>query len=201
MPRTKEENERVRQERRKSILQGSLPVLAEKGLAATKISDLAKSAQISVGLFYSYFPSKEDIFVELINEYLESGQEMIEEIKQQKLTPLEQITQMFADLFNTSLKEGVGGLYFRLFLQISYYPQLWDRLIISDFLEDPVYKYLSDTIKKGQKEGTFRNISSDAISLILGYIALGINMNSLNANKLKVKSEEIVELIKAILLA
>lgn len=201
MPRTKEDNERIRMERRRAILRDSLPVIAEKGLSATKISDLAQAAKISVGLIYSYFPSKEDIFVELINEYLESGQKMVEEVKRKNLAPMDCISALFTDLFEASINDNDGGVYFRLYLQISFYPQLWDRLIISDFMEDPVYQLFCDMVRQGQNEGTFRKGSSDAMSLVLGYIALGMNMNSLNPGKLDLNSEDVIQLIRTMLLA
>jgi AcrR family transcriptional regulator len=41
-------------------------VFARNGLAATRTSDIAAEARISQGLLYHYFPTKEDLFVEIV---------------------------------------------------------------------------------------------------------------------------------------
>ena len=40
-------------------------VFAEKGFAATKMTDIAERAGVAVGTLYNYFPSKEEIFQEI----------------------------------------------------------------------------------------------------------------------------------------
>ena len=45
-------------------------LFAERGLGATKITDIAEAAGISQGLLYHYYPSKEAIYVELIRAAL-----------------------------------------------------------------------------------------------------------------------------------
>lgn len=71
MPKSAEQNQRILDERREQIVASALGVFSLKGLAATKISDIAKSASISQGLLYHYFKSKEEIFTELIRSAFE----------------------------------------------------------------------------------------------------------------------------------
>jgi len=61
MPRTKEQYEKIRQEKRELIRETALKLFATKGYAATSINDIAQSAGISKGLMYNYFASKEDV--------------------------------------------------------------------------------------------------------------------------------------------
>ncbi|MDR1780996.1 MAG: TetR/AcrR family transcriptional regulator [Tannerella sp.] len=61
MPRTKEQYEKIRQERRELIRETALKLFATKGYAATSINEIAQSAGISKGLMYNYFASKEDV--------------------------------------------------------------------------------------------------------------------------------------------
>jgi AcrR family transcriptional regulator len=65
-PRSNEENQRIRDERRQQILFAAARVFARRGLAATKIADIAAEVGMSHGLVYHYFPSKEDLFAELV---------------------------------------------------------------------------------------------------------------------------------------
>ncbi|MBN2531788.1 MAG: helix-turn-helix transcriptional regulator [Spirochaetales bacterium] len=55
MPRTPEENERIKQERKDKILMAALRIFAENGLAAARMSDIARAAGVSYGLVYNYF--------------------------------------------------------------------------------------------------------------------------------------------------
>ena len=48
--------------RKKEILEGAIRVFARNGYDRTTISDIAKELNISQGLCYRYFSSKEDIY-------------------------------------------------------------------------------------------------------------------------------------------
>lgn len=62
MPRSEEDNEQIRAQRRSEILAAATRVFAEKGVARTKVTDIAAAAGLSNGLLYHYFPSKEAVF-------------------------------------------------------------------------------------------------------------------------------------------
>src|SRR5258708_32691284 len=57
MPRTEESNQRIREEQTHKIMVAATKVFARKGLAATKMADIAAEAGISYGLLYNYFAS------------------------------------------------------------------------------------------------------------------------------------------------
>lgn len=58
----REQKERRRQE----IMQAALELFVSKGYAATKVTDIAKRANMSTGLMFHYFESKEKLYEELI---------------------------------------------------------------------------------------------------------------------------------------
>ncbi|MBN1822644.1 MAG: TetR/AcrR family transcriptional regulator [Prolixibacteraceae bacterium] len=65
-PRTTEQFDKIRQEKKELIMNSALELFAEKGFHATSISLIAKKAGISKGLTYNYFESKKEILDELI---------------------------------------------------------------------------------------------------------------------------------------
>ncbi|MBN2320980.1 MAG: TetR/AcrR family transcriptional regulator [Acidobacteria bacterium] len=65
-PRSKEANQAVLDRRREQIIRTAFQMFAERGYAATKISDVASAAGLSHGLIYHYFKTKEDVFTELV---------------------------------------------------------------------------------------------------------------------------------------
>ena len=86
MPRSKEANQKLRKETTQKILDGAAAVFATKGSAAT-IADIAAKAEVSQGLAYHYFKSKEEIFAILVKQAAEAGGGPVKRINQIKGTP------------------------------------------------------------------------------------------------------------------
>ncbi len=66
MPRTEEQFEQIRKEKKELIRQTALELFAENGFHATSISQIAKRAGISKGLTYNYYDSKTAILDDII---------------------------------------------------------------------------------------------------------------------------------------
>ena len=58
--------EEQKTQRRQLIITKSLELFVKKGYSETKISDIAKAANMSVGLMFHYFESKEQLYEELV---------------------------------------------------------------------------------------------------------------------------------------
>lgn len=67
-PRTQQQFEEIREEKRSLIIETALVHFANKGYHATTIDHLAKHAGISKGLMYHYFKSKEDLLLAIIEK-------------------------------------------------------------------------------------------------------------------------------------
>ncbi|MDO5560984.1 MAG: TetR/AcrR family transcriptional regulator [Oscillospiraceae bacterium] len=65
MYRTKEDTQKRKDEKKQMILDTAAKVFSQKGYHNTTIKDIVNEASISVGSFYFYFKSKEDLFTEL----------------------------------------------------------------------------------------------------------------------------------------
>lgn len=61
MPRTFEQNERIRQATRATIVDSAMMLFAQRGYAHTTIRAIAEDARISTGLMYHYFNGKEGL--------------------------------------------------------------------------------------------------------------------------------------------
>ncbi|RTE09075.1 TetR/AcrR family transcriptional regulator [Paenibacillus whitsoniae] len=68
-PRTKKQNELIREQRKQEILQAAIRVYVEKGYAAATLGDIAIQAGLAHGLVYYYFKNKKQLFRELY-EYM-----------------------------------------------------------------------------------------------------------------------------------
>lgn len=72
MPRSPEQYDDIRKQKRKLIMDTALELFAENGFHASSISQIAKKAGISKGLTYNYFKSKKEILDEIIKMGFES---------------------------------------------------------------------------------------------------------------------------------
>ncbi len=91
MPRTEEANQRIREERREQILDVASRVFAHKGLTGTRIADIATEGEMSQGLIFRYFASKEEVFAAVIEKALRSATQLAQVALQQPCSPLEQL--------------------------------------------------------------------------------------------------------------
>ena len=66
--------DKIDADRREAILSVALAEFADKGFNGTSVNGLARKAGISIGSLYSYFPSKEDLFLTVADQ----GHELLE---------------------------------------------------------------------------------------------------------------------------
>ena len=62
MPRTEKQNEKIRNRRKKKIIEESLHLFAMKGYKSVSIDDITKNVGCTHSLVYHYYESKEDIY-------------------------------------------------------------------------------------------------------------------------------------------
>lgn len=72
MTTAQERKQQERQARRRRIQRAAREVFAERGYAKTSIEQVARQASLSVGAIYLYFRSKEDLYISLLEETLET---------------------------------------------------------------------------------------------------------------------------------
>lgn len=58
--------ERERQQHRQEILSAALELFAEKGFPGVSMQEIAAAAEFATGTLYNFFPSKEELFFELL---------------------------------------------------------------------------------------------------------------------------------------
>ncbi len=83
--------QRRKEKTRQELLAAAKIVLAEKGYHSTKVADIAAAADIGVGTFYLYYPTKDALFLELVEETAHSLKEEIEQARAQVQDLVEKI--------------------------------------------------------------------------------------------------------------
>lgn len=125
MPRTPEENERIRQLAKENIRTTAMELFMKQGYHATSISDVAKQAGISKGLLYNYFKGKEELLATMVEARIEELIEVMETANAIE-TPVEQLRHI--------VKGAIDNVYhkpevFRFYLHLQTQPEADQELI------------------------------------------------------------------------
>lgn len=73
--------DKTTEDRRQKVLDVAIDEFAANGYNATSINDIAKKANISIGAMYSYFASKEDLFLTIVNNAYEMMDLILKEVE------------------------------------------------------------------------------------------------------------------------
>jgi AcrR family transcriptional regulator len=83
-------SQRRREQTARQLLEAARSVLAAKGYYGTKIVDIARAAQVGVGTFYLYYPTKEALFLELVEDAVARLKSELDVVRETVTDPIEQ---------------------------------------------------------------------------------------------------------------
>src|ERR1035441_9442112 len=114
---------RLPEERPQQILDAALSVFSEHGIDAAKLEEIAAKAGVSKGTIYLYFPSKEDLFREVVR------QRVVPHIAEADAIPdegsaVEQIERYLAHQWETLSLDGSEGWVRLVLLELHRFPDL-----------------------------------------------------------------------------
>jgi AcrR family transcriptional regulator len=128
-PRTKEQVERLREEKREFIMNEALELFAEEGYHSTTISKIARKADISKGLLYNYFESKEDLIRAIVYQFMDEMLSMVDQNNDGVVTD-EEFKTMIDQYFIWAKREHQKlKLLFALMFQPAVYKLVEDKLM------------------------------------------------------------------------
>jgi AcrR family transcriptional regulator len=157
MPRTKEAFQQIRDESRQHILDIAAEVFAGKGLAHTKISDLAEAAGVSQGLLYRYFIDKDDLFIALLETPVSGAIQWTQDAIEYIGSPLEKLRRLTRKFLQGMSEKPV---YFQILTQAM---ALSGRVFETLAKLETVVKMLRDLITEGQKVGEIAKRNPDQL--------------------------------------
>lgn len=180
MPKITEETKR---ERIDLILSHAFKVFSDKGYSNTSIDDIVKSSGVSKGGIYTYFKSKEEIFLAIAEERMTNRKRLIESFHS-TMTSKEKLTAYIKWILNWVLDE-------KNMLQIKFTFEFWSVTSRNDTIKAfALERYnqastdLCSLLKEGVKNGEFRRdldvdstcyiilSSTDAIGFYTGIMEL-----------------------------
>jgi AcrR family transcriptional regulator len=144
--------------KRDDLLPGAARAFLENGFQATTMEKVADACRVGKGTLYEYFPSKEDLFIEVCLSGFETDSEAIEAAFRASADPAATLERVF-----DAILDGVPAILERMPL----YFTLWDRLSFDERYRDKcrqgvrdVYRDFREALARGiaraQERGTIR---------------------------------------------
>ena len=177
MPKSKEQFEQIRNERKETILRSALNLFVMKGYDAVNLDEVTKDANCSHGLLYHYFKSKEELYQGVIEQIVyPSCKAMVEGINFDQKAKF-----VIHDLLDTVIKvlkspdeEKVKELY----LLINIHLQKNLRVVKKNEQGHTfIYSTIEDLINRGKMEGDFNDYSSVELAISILSLIKGIAFN------------------------
>ena len=175
MTRNKEQNNRIKEERRLRILNGALKLFARRGLEATRIADIAHETNMSLGLIYHYYHDKEALYGELIASAFEKLISACHFLEAMDKPVREKIPLAINGLLKVLTEQEDAALNHLLIAQASASdatPQEVKQCIAHCYPEP--YRIMADIMRQGQAEGSVRDYPPEALAMLFWTTLNGI---------------------------
>jgi len=165
------------EETRSRILEAATEAFARYGYDATGVAEICRRADVTKGAFYHHFPSKQAVFLEMLERWLEEIDKGLETARLERRNAPEKLLAMTA-MFRSVFQEAGGRLpiFLEFLTKAGHSPVVWQATVA------PFRKYhafFSRIIQDGIDEGSLRSLDPDRASNVLiayavGLLALGL---------------------------
>ena len=205
-PRTAEQNESIREERRRQILDAALVVFSQQGFDRANVSDVAAQAGVSQGTIYWYFDSKEALMQQLLVEAFDVVSEPFQAIlKNTDLSPLERLLQGFgagAAAFRGKEEK------FRLLINLWAQPNLFastdaaaepDDQFLDRVYREQLFEPISRLIQEAMDAGEIAPGDVRALTIAFSALGDGLMLYSLTIPESQLTDEQMEEVLLRLL--
>jgi AcrR family transcriptional regulator len=151
-------------ERRKQLLEVARKVFAARGYHVVTMDDVAREAGVTKPILYDHFPSKRDLYRDLLEADLAMLRERLQEALESSQGNRQRIRGSFQAYFDFVADEGAG---FRLLMQEAVGPEREFREMLARFRDD-VLDQVTDVIVRESKGRLSRDEAADVALGLIG---------------------------------
>ena len=160
------------EETRTRISQTALRLFGEKGYEATGVAEICTGAQVSKGAFYHHFSSKQELFVGLLNTWLQEVDVGLSLAARNAASVPDGLLAMAAQTREVfAAADGRLEIFLEFWEQARHDPQIWKAFIA------PYRRYsgyFAEIVRRGIAEGSFRELDAQVAGQTLVALAVGI---------------------------
>ena len=157
---------------RTRIMEEAAGAFAQAGYDATSVAEVCQRAGVTKGAFYYHFPSKQDLFLELLDDWLTDLDAQFREARAGAETAPEALKRMA-----TMARETFEGSGDQLAILLEFWTQAVHDREIWEAASRPYHRYrtfFAELIQAGVEEGTLRTDDPQMAAEILVSLAVGL---------------------------
>lgn len=164
--------QRRSEETRNRILQAAEEGFAQSGYEATGVAEICQRAHLSKGAFYHHFPSKQAVFLALLDRWLDDLEAHLQRLRSQAAPAPDALMQM-ADVAREVFHAAQGRLpvFLEFLNRAARDPRIWQATIT------PYRRYrafFAGLMEAGMAEGSLRRVDPEAAANALLSLAVGL---------------------------
>ncbi len=158
------------EETRSHILDAAVERFSTDGYNAASVDDICAEAGVSKGAFYHHFPTKQAVFLALLEEWLKTLDAALESMRRETVPEtLVQMTDMLPLVFTTA--QNRLPMFLEFWLQASRDETVWKATIA------PYHHYtemFAGMIEAGIAEGSLKKMDPQATAQAIVSMAVGL---------------------------
>ena len=181
------------------ILEAAVKQFSISGYNKASVDSICAAAGISKGAFYHHFKTKQDVFLALLDGWLQTFDKAIEASKDSSVPEtFQMMTEYFPYIFQSASDN--LPMFLEFLLQASRDETVWQASIAP---YRRYHKHFASLIKKGIAEGSFADVNPDLAARLIVSAAMGLLLQSLldpeGAKWEKVARETVQVMMKGLL--
>ncbi|MBM3190513.1 MAG: TetR/AcrR family transcriptional regulator [Chloroflexi bacterium] len=157
---------------RAHIMAAAAECFTRAGYDATGVAEICARAGVSKGAFYHHFPSKQAVFLALLDQWLDGLDSSMQAIR----APSETVPQRLIALASMvpqvlDVAEGQVPMFLEFWRQATKDPAVWQATI------EPYRRFravFAALVREGVAEGTLRPVDPDLAAHVLVSLAVGL---------------------------
>lgn len=157
---------------RQTLVEVARQLFAKNGIANTTMNDIALASGKGRRTLYTYFKSKEDVYLAVIESELERLSDKLDEVAARRTRPQDKIIELIYTHLN-SIKETVvrnGNL------RAEFFRNIWTVEKVRKNFDDEEIKLFRKVYAEGKAEGEFDIENIDLVADITHYCIKGLEV-------------------------
>jgi AcrR family transcriptional regulator len=173
---------RRKETRPQELLDAALTLFVEKGFAATRSEEVAHAAGVSKGTLYLYYPSKEELFKEVVRQNLSrliaEGEGIVDAFEGTSSELLATLIRIWWERFGSTR---AAGLHKVVLAEVGNFPEL--QAFYAGEVIGPADRLFTRAVRRGIERGEFRALPVHEVvhALIAPLIFLALHRTSFDA--------------------